>query len=52
MLLILIQVLIYFQLSSMKKKVFNVVCKIVEYTIYAAGLAAFEYALYKCYTGC
>ena len=36
----------------MKKKVFKVVCKIVEYTIYCVGLLAFEYALYKCYTGC
>ena len=23
-----------------------------EYAIYIAGLLAFEYALYKCYTGC
>ena len=35
----------------MKKSV-RIVLKVVEYAIYAAGLMAFEYALYKCYTGC
>ena len=35
----------------MKKSVKTAI-KVVEYAIYAAGLIAFEYALYKCYTGC